>query len=475
MGHIRVPAGAAAPTPPAGQLALYAKGDKKPYCKDDTGLETPMFGGAGAVVVGPPNAIFVDPVSGNDGTGARGDASKPFLTIAAAFTATGLTAGDVIVLYPGDHNIAVTPPEIGVSSIAILGYGKDLTRVVCAVNAGFVVATTASLNSKLVMRGMTIVTGVTDTGVSVSGAGGGGTFMGAGVVLEDVHFDAAGTGYALAFCERIALRGVTCSGSATIDTCGPMEDHGRPIRDCHTGNLSLSFDDDSLDKPAAGRERIEFQDCTFGSILLDTQPMVRLFGGSVVTIASLSPLTESTGGRTVFFEWEEVHFLNPVFSPITALNVTLDDTVAAHWFRFDRVIADGGQAFSIARTGSVNGTSGASFTHIAPGFAVGLFSGEGVDMRVRAWTGSIGLNTLGTGTLTPGEYTGVTGLLAAGPNVVVLPFVAIGSPNFIQVTTNVGPAGETLQAAGFPAPNLTIVATIGGGTATYFAKWNTGL
>lgn len=56
-------------------------------------------GASGAALAG--NVIIVDAVNGNDGTGASGDLTKPFLTLLAAQTAA--SAGQTILVYPGSY------------------------------------------------------------------------------------------------------------------------------------------------------------------------------------------------------------------------------------------------------------------------------------------------------------------------------------------------------------------------------------
>lgn len=62
-----------------------------------------LYSGIGTASVG--KTIFVDSVNGNDSTGTRGDASKPFLTVGAALAATGITTGDVVFVRPGTYNL----------------------------------------------------------------------------------------------------------------------------------------------------------------------------------------------------------------------------------------------------------------------------------------------------------------------------------------------------------------------------------
>lgn len=76
------------------------------------------------------NTIFVDK-NGNDGTGARGKPGKPFLTILAAKAATGITAGDVIVVGPGTF---VESGKIQMpSGVSLRGSGMGVTVIQCAI------------------------------------------------------------------------------------------------------------------------------------------------------------------------------------------------------------------------------------------------------------------------------------------------------------------------------------------------------
>lgn len=67
--------------------------------------------------------IYVDSINGNDGTGTRGELTKPFLTILAAVTATGIVSGDTIQVRPGSYTETgtITIPQ-GVSLEGVGGY-----------------------------------------------------------------------------------------------------------------------------------------------------------------------------------------------------------------------------------------------------------------------------------------------------------------------------------------------------------------
>src|SRR5258706_14574215 len=77
------------------------------------------FGAAGPSSVvgslGGDNAVWVDPVSGDDTTGARSQIQRPFKTIQAAVNAS--LAGDEVVVTPGTFVETVTLP---------IGGGKTL-------------------------------------------------------------------------------------------------------------------------------------------------------------------------------------------------------------------------------------------------------------------------------------------------------------------------------------------------------------
>ena len=86
--------------------------------------EVSAFGGAyvaiGQAGITSGNSVFVDPVNGDDGTGAAGRQDLPFLTIGAALAAT--TAGDVVLVRPGtlaESGLTIPP---GVAMISTGGF-----------------------------------------------------------------------------------------------------------------------------------------------------------------------------------------------------------------------------------------------------------------------------------------------------------------------------------------------------------------
>ena len=69
-----------------------------------SGIATFQAAGGGSVLTG--NLLYVDAVNGNDGTGALGDFTKPYLTLAAAKTAA--TKGYTIVVRPGTYTVSTS-------------------------------------------------------------------------------------------------------------------------------------------------------------------------------------------------------------------------------------------------------------------------------------------------------------------------------------------------------------------------------
>lgn len=69
-----------------------------------SGIATFQAAGGGSVLTG--NLLYVDAVNGNDGTGALGDFTKPYLTPLAAFTSA--TSGYTIIVRPGVYSLSIS-------------------------------------------------------------------------------------------------------------------------------------------------------------------------------------------------------------------------------------------------------------------------------------------------------------------------------------------------------------------------------
>jgi hypothetical protein len=89
--------------------------------------------------------IYVNPTTGNDGTGLRGDSTKPFLTIASAYAASN--AGDHIICAAGDVGNCTITNNVTITGVISNG------------------------NPQTFMTGLVIFDISTSTGVNVSGIG----------------------------------------------------------------------------------------------------------------------------------------------------------------------------------------------------------------------------------------------------------------------------------------------------------------
>lgn len=72
--------------------------------------------------------VYVD-TAGNDGTGTRGRADLPFLTIGGALGAAGLTSGDIIFLRPGTFAAAAATQVVLPAGVHLIGSGMDVTTL----------------------------------------------------------------------------------------------------------------------------------------------------------------------------------------------------------------------------------------------------------------------------------------------------------------------------------------------------------
>ena len=130
--HIRLGEGTP-PAPSAGEGILYFDdSDQQLYVIDAAGATVgPIGGGGGGGGITAVNVLYVQTAAngGNDGTGVRGDSSKPFKTIQAALGAA--TNGDIVSLgvgtFEGPGSVYASNPTL--KDIAIIGQGQKLTSV----------------------------------------------------------------------------------------------------------------------------------------------------------------------------------------------------------------------------------------------------------------------------------------------------------------------------------------------------------
>lgn len=122
--------GTAPPTPSAGKVALYAKGDKKLYAKDDAGVETPLLGttAPGAFIKSDGTIIAGNAGIAGSVRNAVGDYSvmlaTPITLVALAIPQVSLTGGSGGEI---GYDLATPPPcsQINVSTADSAGVAAD--------------------------------------------------------------------------------------------------------------------------------------------------------------------------------------------------------------------------------------------------------------------------------------------------------------------------------------------------------------
>jgi len=116
-----------------------------------------------AVPKGFGRTIRVDSINGSDSTGTRNGLA--FLTIAGALAATGLTSGDIILIYPGTYTISTTIAiPTGVSIVGI-----DRNNVIINWTGITVSSTMVTMSSNSKLQSLTLVMTSITANVSLTG------------------------------------------------------------------------------------------------------------------------------------------------------------------------------------------------------------------------------------------------------------------------------------------------------------------
>src|SRR5690606_22536807 len=102
----------------------------------------PSPGGGGSLSAG--NTLYVDAVNGNDTSGARGMANKPFKTLGAANTAA--SAGDVIHVRPGSNYVAA---PVALKALTVIGEGRASRIVAPGLSLGILALIVTNSNTEI--------------------------------------------------------------------------------------------------------------------------------------------------------------------------------------------------------------------------------------------------------------------------------------------------------------------------------------
>jgi hypothetical protein len=194
-----------------------------------TGTTLNATGGGGSVLTG--KNLYVDGTNGNDGTGVRGDLTKPYLTIAAAVAAA--SSGDIVQVGPGTFAQGATALQLP-ANVSLSGSGIGVTTITSTVSTtthACLIPGTGSVVSDLTVSGNSALSpplgiGTSDTvftnailfRVSAINTGG-----------DAFHFGNAGT---------YSLKAYDCIGSGATDCLYP----GTGTSDLEFWNCSFSTD-----------------------------------------------------------------------------------------------------------------------------------------------------------------------------------------------------------------------------------------
>lgn len=259
-------------------------------------------GGAAGSLVGPSNAVYVD-VAGNDAFGQRGNAARPFLTIAAALAEC--QTGDELLIGPGTFAIAagLTTPAT-CTGLVIRGSGTR-TGALGVANAGGTVLQGAAgidvltlhpnLRYCLIQDVDIRTSGVGAIALTADGTGEAGAYMSEGLLIQESDFvsDSGTPAVSLSFVNFFRCTDMTCT-DLTIDTCSVG------ILDTCTvgGAVSVDYDSTDVNVPTTvGRGFVIANAGTTldGTLTLRGQGSVELTAGSFVRAIAGNTLV-STGG-----------------------------------------------------------------------------------------------------------------------------------------------------------------------------------
>jgi hypothetical protein len=406
-GKITLGTGTAPGTPATGKAVIYFKSaDKKPYFKDDAGTETPF---ALDGVVGPSNAVYVD-IAGNDGSGARGDASKPFLTVAAGLAAC--QSGDVLYIGPGlfEMDIGENPVwPVGVNRLTIVGAGCDLTGVggtrlsYIGADAADIFAPVSTAEYVEIRDLYAAVTVGSGYALNCDGTGASGSFLGgAGLTSGGLRLrnccligdNAVRLLYVGLADINDAVLGLPSAGHTfQILTSTVLRGDG-----IWSDSVEVSWDDSDPDKPTLGNIGSIIKNLKCGSVSCGGQAQIDLFDSDIGSVnGSLGLSTSGTETARIsgyFCKIEDIDF-------DTAGYEYPDTAISNKALRFEYCRIDTGARFKVAGAAaerlavSLRGS-------ILPTDVLSTEANDGVDLNLRGCVMDVsggGLVTGGTGTV----------------------------------------------------------------------------
>lgn len=417
--------------------------------------------GGAATVVPPSNVISVS-AGGNDATGTRGNAALPFLTFQAGLTVA--QTGDQIRCGPGVQSLAaplVWP--VGLTALSIVGSGMDYT-VIEAPGQSDAIVVPPTLET-LIIEDLTVLA-MGSTAVVADGTGLGGLFMPGGLFFRNARLTAS-FGLTASFVGRVTMHGVESVARLSFATCnfGQMENilvgSGLGL-----ANIFLTWDDDSLDKPVAGRQAVIFRDTLAGEFLLEGQPSFDLFPGcyfNKVSGLSVTGLPASIGGLVARIG---IHCTVDTVDFTAGGGAALPDAVNSCFFSCEG--ANFGQVtVEVAGAGTNPQTITAANCGIRSALTVSN-NAHWVDHQLNATGGAF--TTATGGTITPGSYS-FTDAFSASPTTYTFPFLAGTAPDAVVATSDVVAPG-VLAVTARTAASIDVSSTAAAsGNVSFTASW----
>lgn len=451
-GNIRLGQGTP-PAPSVGEGILYFdSGDQQLYAIDAAGATVGPIGVGGGGGVTASNAIWVQTAAngGDDGTGTRGDSTKPFKTIQAALQVA--VNGDILYIgtgsFDGPGDIAAYRP--GLTDISIVGAGRELTVLVDP-GPGNTIDLSGAQWSRFWLGRLTVSAAqyavLADGSAYAAGAYlSSGAYPSApwtsGLFLSDVLIEGATGGgiggtqvynVGLALFDRV-VDSTGPTGSLDVNLVGLFL-----ARDSSFQNVAVTRDYDNVSQPPAPAPgAAQFRRCELDAVALKKQASIELDNCQVGAMAG-DKLNVSGGGvapiivsiRSIF---TAIDLASPGSGelPDTASNIIV-------------VFADcqcGLAEFAVA-------APAANFQNVSmlgctfPPAAPSLSCGDGINGDARSSTFvdyTTSIATPGTGTIALSSFP-VAAAATALPTVLTFPF-ALPSASYVFV-----PSGDTLGEA----------------------------
>lgn len=416
--------------------------------------------GGGGGVVGPGNAIFVDPILGSDATGVRGNQALPFATFAAALLVA--QNGDQVVLSPGQHSVPVTPMFPAVHTLTVRGAGLGVTVLVGGPGAYVISLSATTVDREFVLQDLTISS---DTyGMYVDGAGAGRKYMPdagtlGGLILSRVQFTgSAGQGFYIRYIRQFSFSEVSSSLTCVLETSG-AQGYETQINGMTCVDLAVNWDDDDPDAPAnpffsfnPARGIVQLRNVkASGFLSMSSQPSVVADRAcSVSILTATGGLFEALTGAVPF-----IRFSGRVENSIDFTGgAALPDSVNSGTYDFPDVQFAVAAFAGFERNGIVNGRSIVSLLGATwPTSGGQITAQDGVDVSASG-SNSPTYSTFVSGTITPKHTTVAATAAVVGPNVVSWGWTAAASPTTVLVSGSA--AGANPAVVGRTATGVTI-------------------